>query len=483
MSDRFHDQRIALAAAIGDGSIAVVPAAVETTRNNDVHHVFRQDSDFHYLTGFHEPDAVCVLVPGHPDGGYHLFVRPRDREMEIWTGYRAGVEGARARFQADAAHEISELENVLPRLMQGRDTLFYRLGNATHDAAIGRLLATARSQHERFGKVVPLAVHDVGTVLAELRLRKSESEIDSLRAACSLSVEGHREAMRFARPGLFEYQIQAAMEYVWREAGSPRDGYPSIVASGANAVVLHYIENDRQIENGDLILIDAAAEIDLYSSDITRTFPANGTFTGPQRAVYEVVLAAEREGIAASHPGATLRDVHEASTAVLAEGLADLGLVPRPPDDILAMHLYRPFFMHGTSHWLGLDVHDAGSYRREGAHRPLEPGMTFTVEPGIYVAPDRAEVEFTLLAYDLDAWTERRILQGTAAAREAEEAEKESAETISHPIPPEFLGIGIRIEDDILVTAEGHENLTSGVPTAIDKIESLCAEPSWLHRQ
>ncbi|MEX2278950.1 MAG: aminopeptidase P N-terminal domain-containing protein [Acidimicrobiia bacterium] len=482
MSDRFKNHRTALAQTIGDRSIAVVPAAAETVRNDDVHHVFRQDSDFHYLTGFGEPDAVCVLAPGHPDGDFHLFVRPRDPEMEIWTGYRAGVEGAKERYAADVAYEISELENELSRLMQGRDALFYRLGNADHDASIGRLLDTARSQLERFGRVVPVAVHDVGTVLADQRLRKSESEIESLRAACALSAEGHREAMRFARPGLYEYQVQAAMEYIWREAGSPRDGYPSIVASGPNAIVLHYIENDRLIEDGDLILIDAAAEVDMYSSDITRTFPANGGFTAPQRAVYDVVLAAERAGIAASRPGATLRQCHDASIAVLAEGLADLGLIPRSAPDILGMHLYRQFFMHGTSHWLGLDVHDAGSYRTAGVHRPLEPGMVFTVEPGIYVAPDRPEVEFTLLEHDLDAWTERRILLGTAEARKAEEEEKEAAEKITHRIPEEFLGIGIRIEDDILITADGHENLTSGVPTDPDKIESLCTEPSWLHR-
>jgi Xaa-Pro aminopeptidase len=288
--------------------------------------------------------------------------------------------------------------------------------------------------------------------------------------------------MRFARPGLNEYQVQAAMEYLWREAGSPRNGYPSIVASGPNAIVLHYIENDRPIEDGDLILIDGAAEIDMYSSDITRTFPANGVFTAPQRAVYEVVLGAERAGIAAARPGATLREIHEASTAVLAEGLSELGLIPFSADDILEMHLYRQFFMHGTSHWLGLDVHDAGAYRVAGAHRKLEPGMAFTVEPGIYVAPDHPEVEFTPLAHDLDKWTERRILLGTAAAREAEEAELEAAEKVTHTVPEEFLGIGIRIEDDILITADGHENLTAGVPTEIDKIESLCAEPSWLHR-
>lgn len=482
MPDRFREHRTELAGVIGTGAIAVVPAAVETVRNDDVHHVFRQDSNFQYLTGFHEPDAVAVITPGHDEGDFHLFVRPREREMEIWTGYRTGVEGATERFGADTAHVLSDLEPMLARLMQGRDTLFYRLGNPTHDAAIGRMLDTARSHHERFGKAVPLAVHDVGAVLSELRLRKSVSEIDSLRAACSLSVEGHREAMRFTRPGLYEYQVQAAMEYVWREAGSPRNGYPSIVASGPNAIVLHYVENDRPIEDGDLVLIDAAAEIDLYSSDITRTFPAGGRFTGPQRAVYEVVLEAERAGIAAAKPGSTLIDVRDASTEVIAAGLSDLGLVPRTADDVLAMHLYREYFMHGVSHWLGLDVHDAGTYRVQGRPRPLEPGMSFTVEPGIYVAPDRPEVTFRLHPHDLDAWTERRIMLGATAAREAEAEEMAEAETIAHTVPSEFLGIGVRIEDDILITDDGHENLTAEVPVDPDKVEALCAEPSWLQR-
>lgn len=482
MPDRFRSHRDQLAAQIGDGGIAVVPASIEMVRNNDVHHAFRQDSDFHYLTGFHEPDAVAVIVPGHPDGDYHLFVRPRDRETEIWTGYRTGTDGARERFLADAAHDLSELDTELPRLMLGRDTLFYRLGNPNQDARMTKLLATARSVRERYGKRTPVAIHDVGAILAELRLRKSPAELDSLAAACELSAMGHAEAMRFAQPEMYEYQVQAAMEFVWREGGSTRNGYPSIVASGPNAVVLHYVENDREIEEGDLVLIDAGAEIDMYSSDITRTFPAGGFFTPPQRAVYEVVLAAQRAGIKASAPGATLKRVHDASTDLLVEGLVDLGLVPGDPDDARAMHLYREFFMHGTSHWLGLDVHDAGALRVDGEHRRLESGMCFTVEPGIYVSPDRPTVEFALLEHDLDAWVERRLLIGAEAAKKAEEAEKEAAEKVTHDIPAEFLGIGIRIEDDIVITDDGHENLSAMVPVEIDAIESLCAEESWLRR-
>lgn len=482
MPDRFQNHRMRLAERIGTGGIAVVPAAGETVRNHDVTHRFRQDSDFYYLTGFEEPDAVCVISPGHPDGDFHLFVRPRDREQETWNGLRAGVEGARSRYHADSAAELAKLDERLPRLMLGRDTLFYRLGNPAHDSRMTGLLAKARAYRERFGRPAPVAVHDVGALLAEQRIRKSPGEIESLRAACELSAEGHREAMRFACPGLHEYQVQAAMEYVWREGGSPRNGYESIVASGPNAVVLHYVDNDRMIEDGDLVLVDAAAEVDSFSSDITRTFPANGAFSGPQLAIYQVVLAAERAAVQAVRPGATLKQLHDIATRVVTEGLVELGLLPLGVEESLAMHHYREFFMHGTGHWLGLDVHDAGAYRVDGKPRLLEPGMVFTVEPGIYVAHDRPEVEFSLLAYDLDAWTERRVVEGPVAAKAKEAEERAAAGSVTHRLPPALVGIGVRIEDDILVTDEGHENLTSRVPSDPDKVEALCAERSWLAR-
>lgn len=482
MLDRFKEHRDELARQIGDGSIAVIPASVEQVRNDDVHHHFRQDSDFHYLTGFHEPDAIAVIVPGHEEGDFHLFVRSRDRDMEIWTGYRTGSDGAVQRFAADAGHDLSDFDEVLARLMLGRETLFYRLGNRHQDERMTKVMATARSVRERHGKRTPVAIQDVGSLLAEMRVQKSPEELDSLRAACELSVIGHAEAMRFARPGLYEYQVQAALEFVWREAGSPRNGYPSIVASGPNAVVLHYIENDREIEDGDLVLIDAGAEIDMYSSDITRTFPANGIFTPAQRAVYEVVLEAERAGIRAAQPDSTLRSVHDATLDVLVDGLVDLGLVPGDAQQAHEMHLYREFFMHGTSHWLGLDVHDAGAYRLDGRHRSLEAGMTFTVEPGIYIAPDRTDIEFALLEHNLDERVERRLMLGSRAARDLEAEEADAAEKVNLTIPEALLGIGVRIEDDIAITGDGHENLTSGIPTSIDEIEALCAEQSWLTR-
>ena len=480
MPDRFRNHRREVSLRIGNSGIAVIPAATETVRNDDVMHEFRQDSDFFYLTGFHEPEAMAVLVPGHPDGDYHLFVRPRDRDQEIWTGYRTGVDGARERFQADQAYDVGQIDSVLTRLLLGRETIHYRIGNSSVDSRVVGLIGKGRAYHARTGKTMPTAVSDLSLVVADLRLRKSAAEIESLRAACELSAEGHREAIRFARPGLYEYQVQASMEYVWREGGSRRNGYPSIVASGPNACILHYVENDREIEDGDLILIDAACEVDYFSSDITRTFPANGRFTGPQRAIYEIVLAAQRASIAASRPGATIRTPHDESRTIITEGLVDLKLLPRSVDDSIAMHHYREFFMHGTSHWLGLDVHDAGSYRVEGKHRVLEQGMSFTVEPGIYVDM-REEIELPLLEYDFDEWLERGLVEGPAARKELDRL-KDEAEKLKHPIPEAFRGIGVRIEDDIVITEEGHENLSRLVPTAMDDLEALAAEESWLMR-
>ncbi len=482
MPDRYRHHRDRLAKMIGPDGIAVVPASSETIRNDDVHHDFRQDSNFVYVTGFEEPEAVAVLVPGHPDGEYVLFVRPRDPEMEAWNGYRAGVEGARERYGADAAYELDRLDEVLSRLMLGRSVIWYRLGDPAHDARITGLLAKARAYRDRYGNSAPETIRDVSVALGAMRLVKSESEIDSMRAACLLTAEGHREAMRFTRPGLYEYQVQAAMEYVWREGGSRRNGYPSIVASGPNACILHYGENDREIEDGDLLLIDAGAEIDYYSADITRTFPANGRFTVPQRALYEVVLAARRAAIAEIRPGASWRSMHDTAVQVLTEGLADLGLLPRSVDESLAMHHYRQYFFHGTGHWLGLDVHDRGSYRLDGESRPLEPGMVFTVEPGLYLDVSKPKRSFSLLEYDLDAWTEERLLAGGAARKRQAEALAE-ADQIELEVPEEFLGLGVRIEDDLLVVDGGYESLTSHVPVDPDDVEELCGEESWLVRE
>jgi Xaa-Pro aminopeptidase len=480
MADSFQQHRQDLAAEIGSDGIALIPGGVETIRNYDVSHEFRQDSDFFHLTGFTEPEAAAVIVPGHPDGDYHLFVRPRDREQEIWNGHRHGVDGAREHFQA-VAHEVAELEKLLPQLAAGRSVLYHRSGSPAHDRMVEKLSEKARDYTTRTGLPMPLTVADVRPLLSEQRLRKAPSELESLRAACELTAMGHREAIRFARPDLFEYQVQAAMEYVWREGGSSRNGYPSIVASGPNACILHYVENDRRLEDGDLVLIDAACEVDYFSADVTRTFPANGKFTGPQMAIYEVVASAHRKAVHASRPGATLRELHDIATREVTTGLCELGLLPRDAEDSMAMHHYREYFMHGTSHWLGLDVHDAGSYRVEGKPRTLETGMCFTVEPGIYIDSEREEIELSLLEYDYYEWSDRILLEGPAARAELDEAKKEAG-TVRHPVPQEFRGIGVRIEDDIYISPDGHENLTAQVPVDPVEIEALWEEASWLPR-
>lgn len=476
MPDTFANRRQRLAQIVGEDGIAIVPAGVEQIRNDDVPHDFRQDSNFFYLTGFGEPDSVAVLTPGHPDGDYTLFVRPRDPEMESWNGYRAGVEGAKERFSADKAYPVGELDEVLARLMLGREVLWYQSGNPSQDSRITGIINKARGHRERYGGAVPGTVKDVSVVVGEMRLIKTPDEYEILRKVSELSAEGHNEAMRFARPGLYEYQVQAAMELGWRMAGSRRNGYGSIVASGANACILHYVENDAVIGDGDLILIDAAAEIAGYSADITRTFPANGKFSPAQRAVYEVVLAAEKEGVEMSKPGSTMRGIHDRATEILTEGMVDLGLLPLSAAESLGMNHHLQFYFHGTGHWLGMDVHDRGAYRDNGIPRPLEPGMFFTVEPGLYISPEKGEIELSLLEYDADEWAQRRILEGRSAAMEKENAAREAAGSMTHKVPEEFLGIGVRIEDDVYITDTGSDNLTASTPVDIDEVEAMCAE-------
>lgn len=480
MSDRYARNRKHLAGIVGTDGLAIVPSAVEEVRNGDVMHSFRQDTAFWFLTGFDEPDAVAVIAPGHDDGDFFLFVRPKDPEIELWTGIRSGTEGAKTEFGADASHEIGELDTILERLMYGREVLWYATGRAEFDAKITKLIGDARSHREKYGGVVPSTVKDVSVPLGEMMLIKGEDEVSSLKDACDLTALGHVEAMRFAQPGMYEYQIQTALEYHWRLNGSRRNGYPSIVASGANACVLHYDANADRVGEDDLILIDAACELDGYSSDITRTFPASGAFTGPQRSIYEIVLEAEKQGVEMSVEGSSLQAAHDGSVRILTEGMVDLGLLPGPVDEHITMHHYNHFFMHGTSHWLGLDVHDRGAYRVDGVSRPLQPGMAFTVEPGIYVSPDKTEVDLTMLTYDLDEWNERRIRLGRAEAAKLEKEEKESAEKVSHQVPSEFLGIGVRIEDDVVVTPGGSENMTEAVPVEIDEVEAMCQQTSPL---
>jgi Xaa-Pro aminopeptidase len=476
----FFERRQRFAAAIGD-AMAIIPGASEWPRNGDVHFEFRQASDFFFLTGFDEPDAVAIVNPAHAKERYVLFVRQRDREMEIWNGRRAGVEGAIATYGADAAYPIDQLEAKLREYAVDRAAIYYRLGNSAFDGRVTRLVAELRAARAR-GFTTPVRIEDPGPLLHELRLRKTPAEITRLRRACEVSRDAHAEAMRYARPGLHEYEVQAALEFVFRTRGSARNAYPSIVASGANACILHYVENTRRMEDGELLLIDAGCEYGYMASDITRTFPVNGRFSGPQRAVYEVVLRANQAGIAAARPGIRYEAIHEAARRVLTEGLVDLKLLPRGVADSLAMHHYREFYMHGTGHWLGMDVHDVGDYRMHGSSRALEAGMVFTVEPGLYFDPEREHVTFSLREYSEEEQWERRYRMGMAAAKKLEEDEKAKAQTVTHPVPKDFRGIGIRIEDDILITAGGHENLTTGTPKTIDEVERTCAEASRLPR-
>jgi Xaa-Pro aminopeptidase len=476
----FVERRQRFAAAIGD-ALAIVPGAQELRRNGDVNYEFRQASDFFFLTGFDEPDAVAVFNPADAKERFVLFVRPRDREMEIWNGRRAGVEGAIATYGADAAYTIDRLDDKLREYMVDRPVVFYRLGSGPFDGRVTRLVAELRGARAR-GHAAPVRVEDPGPILHELRLRRSPAELQRHRRACEISRDAHTEAMRYARPGLYEYQVQAALEYVFRVNGSPRNGYPSIVASGHNACILHYNENTRRMEDGDLLLIDAGCEWGYHSADITRTFPVNGRFTAAQRAVYEIVLRAQLAGIAAARPGNRYEAIHAAARRVLAEGLVALGALPRGVEESLAMHHYREFYMHGTGHWLGMDVHDVGDYKIDRASRVLEPGMVLTVEPGLYFDPERETVTYHLREYSEDETWERRLRYGAAVARKMEDEEKAKAPTVIHPVPRELRGIGIRIEDDVLITANGCDVLTAGTPKTVDEVERACAEAPRLPR-
>ena len=468
--ERFTHRRAQFAAAI-EGGIAVVPAANEVTRNDDVTFEFRQSSNFFFLTGFDEPDTIALFDPGH-EKPYVLFVRPRDPEMEAWNGRRAGVDGAVAEFGADAAYPLSDFDKVLRDRLRGRETLWYAVGSSIDGRVLGAL-RQARGLRARAGITVPSSIADPSPILDELRLIKSPEEIMALRSACRVSAAGHVEAIRFAAPGRAEHDVQAAMEYVFRSCGAVREGYPSIVASGDNACILHYTENDRLMKDGDLLLIDAAAEIGYLAADITRTFPVNGRFTAPQRAVYDVVLAAQEAVIDACWPGLPFTDMHEIAVRVLTEGMVDLGLLPGTVEDAIAYGWYREFYFHGTGHWLGMDVHDSGAYRVDGAGRPLAAGMVFTVEPGIYVAPEKQTLTLPKVPFDVDAERDLAYEVGGAEAKSIIEGRRAGAETVTHPVPEEFLGIGVRIEDDLLVTETGCENLTRDVPVDPDEIEAL----------
>lgn len=428
----FKQRRARFMAEIG-AAVAILPSAPLAVRSNDVEFVYRQDNDFYYLTGFAEPESLAMFAPGHKDGEFVLFVRPRDRERETWTGRRAGVEGAMLDYGADRAYSAGEIDRVLPRYLEGVERVYYPLGNNERmNARVLELMRGAQAMRPRTGSG-PIAMLDPREIIHEARLKKRPEELGAMRHAIAVSCEAHKEAMRRARGGMMEWEIEALVDYAFRSRGAAGPSYPSIIASGPNAATLHYIHNDRQMQSGELLLIDAGCEYDFYASDVTRTFPVGTRFNSAQRALYSVVLEAQRCGIESVRPGVRFDEVHEAAVRVLVAGMIDLGLIKEPFDDAIKSGAYRRYYMHRTSHWLGMDVHDVGLYRVGGNSRALEPSMVLTVEPGIYVSPD-----------DQDA-------------------------------PEHFRGVGIRIEDDVLVTPHGHEVLTAAIPKTIGEIEALTA--------
>lgn len=414
-----------------ENSIAIVASAPAVVRNRDVEYPFRQHSDFHYLSGFHEPEAVLVLIPDRQEGAYILFCRPFDAEKAIWTGRHAGLEGAIDDHGADSAYPIETLESELPKLLRNRDQVYFAIGqDADLDEAVFGAVRTLRSE-ARSGSHPPGTFTDIEPLIHELRLIKSPEEIRIMRKAAEVSVQGHLRAMKTTQPGLHEYDIEAEIAHEFARNGMRNLAYPSIVAGGSNACVLHYTENDHLLRDGDLLLIDAGAEHQNYAADITRTFPVNGRFSVAQRALYDLVLDAQLAAIDEIRPGQPWNAPHDAAVMVLTKGLVDLGLLEGEPLELIRTEAYRRFYMHRTGHWLGMDVHDVGAYRIKGVWRPFEPGMVLTVEPGLYVPPGAEDVD------------------------------------------PAFHGIGIRIEDDVLVTATGHDILTRDLPKHADDIETL----------
>ena len=424
----FLQRRQKLLATLGQG-VAIIPTAPEQVRNRDAHYPYRSDSYFHYLSGFPEPEAVLVLIAGDQPRSL-LFCREKNEEREIWDGYRYGPAKAAEIFGFDEAHSIASLDEKLPELLANQPELWMALGfDAAWDQRITTALNTVRSQ-TRAGKRAPETIRNIRAPLDEMRLIKDSVELDIMAQAARISAAAHRRAMTFTRPGCFEYEIEAELLHEFRRQGSPFPAYSSIVAAGAHACVLHYVENNGQVKDGDLILIDAGCELEGYASDITRCYPANGRFSGPQRDIYQLVLNAQASAEQATRPGKHFMAPHEAAVQVLAQGLVDLKLLSGSLDEVMEKESYKRFYMHRTSHWLGMDVHDAGEYKDGEQWKQLLPGMVLTLEPGCYIRP-------------------------------------------ADDVPEAFWNIGVRIEDDAVVTDSGCRLLTRDVPVAIDEIEAL----------
>jgi Xaa-Pro aminopeptidase len=430
----FAKRRKELMRQIGPDGMVIIPAAPEILRNGDAFYAYRQNSDFYYLTGFEEPEAVLILAPKRKEGEYILFNRVRDRAREIWDGPRAGQEGACKEFLADQSFPIQKLTEMLPDLMVGRESIHYTLGQ-NHDfdqtllEAVNRVRAKVRS-----GLQSPIAFVDIGPSLHEMRLFKSPAEAAVMQKAVDITTEAHIRAMQACKPGMYEYQLEAELQYSFQRHGARAPAYNSIVGAGRNSCVLHYISNNNKIADGDLVLIDAGCEYQNYASDITRTFPANGRFSAEQRAIYELVLESQVAAVKAVKPGAVWTAPQTVIVKIITQGLVDLGLLKGNVDDLIEKEAYFPFYMHRSGHWLGLDVHDVGRYRINNKWRSMQPGMVLTVEPGIYISSDIPGVH------------------------------------------KRWHNIGVRIEDDVMVTETGRNNLSQKIPKTVAEIEALMAE-------
>ena len=419
-----------------ESGIAIFPSALPALRTHDVEYQYRQDSNFYYLTGFEEPGSICVLAPGHPEHRYVLFVNPHDPEQEVWTGKRVGVEGAKAVFGADEAYPITEFDQRIHEYLKDANQIYYSFGS---DEVFNRRIVELCKQYGRHRAqqgTGPNTLIDPGEILAEMRLIKSGTELTRIRRATEISVDAHIMAMKTLQPGLYEYEVEALIDSIFRKSEGSRPAFPTIVASNANATTLHYTANSRQIQDGDLVLIDAGCEYKYYSGDITRTYPANGRFTEVQREIYQLVLDVQLAAIETIRPGAPIDEPNKKSIALMTEGMLKIGLLAGEKEKLIEDEKHKQFYMHRIGHMLGLDVHDLTKTREGEAHKTFQPGMVMTVEPGLYIDAD------------------------------------------SENINPKYLGIGVRIEDDVLVTTSGCEVLTGNVPKTIDEIECLMGQSS-----
>jgi len=435
LASEFKRRRRELMRMMGPGSIAILPTAPLLIRNRDVHYPYRPDSDFFYLTGFPEPEAVCVLIPGRKQAEYILFNRERDPNKEQWDGARAGQEGACELYGADDSFPIGDLDDILPGMLEQSEQVYYAMGcNADLDKRLSEWINRIRYE-SRSGQQGPMGIIALDHYLHEMRLYKSRAELKVMRQAAHISANAHKKVMQACKPGVWEYQLEAEFVRECVHQGAKAQAYPPIVGAGANACTLHYIDNKDQVEDQQLLLIDAGCEVECYASDITRTYPVNGRFSEPQRQLYELVLAAQHAAIEKVKPGNHWNDPHDAAVRTISRGLLKLGLLKGSLASVIKEEKYKAFFPHRTGHWIGMDVHDVGDYKVDGTWRLLEPGMVLTIEPGIYVP------------------------------------------TGSKGVAKKWWNIGIRIEDDVLVTKEGHEVLTKETPKSVEEIEAIMAKP------